>query len=240
MLLCCTAGEHHSLRISSAKCLNTTDNESDIADTDGNMHPAIQEIVPSPGVESRVFKLPPLAKSKLANNDSRALLDLPKLKRRSSSDSGFRTSSSYSCAGSDSDSPQSHEAISRLNSNRSLNIAKTHAVLVQYDSAYLGEVESISSLDSKPEADKNTHTRRSGTPNSLGIEESQVTENQELSAHDQLEEGIEDEEEGIIHIKPPKGWLKRVAYIFLFPLIVLLFFTLLDVKKPVSLACMPY
>ena len=54
------------------------------------------------------------------------------------------------------------------------------------------------------------------------------------------EEGKEDEgqtesePERLVHIKPPKSWHKRIQYVLFFPIIVLLFFTLPDVTKPVS------
>lgn len=42
------------------------------------------------------------------------------------------------------------------------------------------------------------------------------------------------DEEGIVHIKPPKTWCKRIQYVLFFPLILLLFFTLPNIRKPVS------
>ena len=56
--------------------------------------------------------------------------------------------------------------------------------------------------------------------------------------HEQTEEEGETEGESeperLVHIKPPKSWCKRIQYVLFFPIIVLLFFTLPDVTKPVS------
>ena len=247
---------HHTLRISSAR------NPSGMIDSEastGNHYPVITESMPTPGVEPKSFKLPPLARPQLLTKSStRTLLDLPN--RRSSNDSGFRTNSS--CAGSEIDSPTSHAAISRLNSDRSLVVTNSQAVIIASDLPYMEEVESVMFLDSKTEEDKNLFIRRrsfSDIPNRIHCsapslhtttacsnseekndskeetpEKSEdVEEGGESGEQDQKEE--EEEEEGIVHIIPPKGWVKRIFYILFLPLIILLFFTLPDIKKPVSL-----
>ncbi len=245
-----TAVEHRTLRISSAKNSETIDRGS----STGHIYPVITESTPSPGVEPKSFKLPPLTKPQLMTKSStRTLLDLPGSTRRNSNDSGFRTNSS--CAGSEIDSPISHEAISRLNSDRSLVITNSQAIFVAPDLSYMEEVESVLSLDAKNEEDKNSHIRRrsfSGTPSRMhcstsslrtataysNSKEREASEEECLSSPDNPEhlEGEEEEEEdeGIVHIIPPKGWGKRVAWVIFLPLIILLFFTLPDVKKPVS------
>ena len=247
--------EHHTLRISSAKHSEVMIN-SDVATE--NLYPVIKESMPSPGSEQRAFKLPPLTKPQLMTKSStKTLLDLPGFDRRSSADSGFRTNSS--CAESEIDSPLPHEVVSRLSSNRSLVISNSQAVFMAPDSPYMEEVESVLSLDNKTEEDKNLCIRRrslSSTPSRThrsvsplrttaacsNNKESEASREEDISSPDKPEEQEEvgeeegDEDEGIVHVIPPKGWLKRVAYVFLLPLIILLFFTLPDVKKPVSLS----
>lgn len=44
----------------------------------------------------------------------------------------------------------------------------------------------------------------------------------------------DEEDDGIVDIRPPKTWCKRIQYVLFFPLIILLFFTLPNVRKPVS------
>ena len=234
---------HHTLRVSSAKTSGMIN--SDVPT--GNLYPVITESTPSPAVESKSFKLPPLTKPQLMTKTStRTLLDLPH--RRSSNDSGFRTNSS--CAGSEIDSPTLlHGAISRLNSNRSLVITNSQAVIVAPDSPYMEEVESVISLDGKTEEDRNQYIRRrsfSGTPS--GMHYSAPSLHTTTACEDSKEECLsspneselvegeeeEEEDEGLVHIIPPKGWIKRVFYVLFLPLIILLFFTLPDVKKRVS------
>ena len=186
------------------------------------------------------------------NNSTRALLNLPSLKkRRGSIDSGFRTSSSY--AGSDVDTPISNEtSMSRFSSNRSSIVT---AIIMKQDSAYPEDVESITSTVDvvKNDRDKGVMMRRrslngsqsikSATPDasltSMGGEGTSITAEERAQSttsdkQEEVEEGDDDEDEGIVHIIPPKGWPKRIAYIVFLPLIILLFFTLPDVKKPVS------
>ena len=243
---------HHTLRISSAR------QNCEIIDCEAsgeNLYPVITESTPSPGpsIEPVSFKLPPLIKPQLLTKTStRTLLDLPN--RRSSDDSGFgRTNSS--CAGSVIDSPTSHGVISRRNSNRSLVITNSQAVVLEnYDpSQYTEEVESVLSLDCKTEEDKNQlFVRRrsfSRTPSEMhcsapSLHATTACSNGEKDVDIGKEERIEGEEpreeegeesEGIVHIIPPKGWIKRIFYVLFLPLIILLFFTLPNVRKNVSL-----
>ena len=215
---------------------------------DVNMHPVIQESASSPGTDGAHFKLPPLGHDKMAiTNDSRAHLDLPKLKkRRGSIDSGFRTSSSY--AGSDIDTPVSNDtSMSRFSSNRSSTVT---AVFVKQDSANLEEVESIASMEGgKDERDSRRMLRRRSltgsqsikcvTPHtslaSMNSDRSGAVEERGQSSENQEEEE-DDDDDRLVHIIPPKGWLKIIAYIVFLPLIILLFFTLPNVKQPVSLS----
>ena len=230
---------HHTPRVSSAKNSKIFDGEA----STGNLYPVITESTPSPAVEPKSFKLPPLTKPQLMTKTStRTLLDLPH--RRSSNDSGFRTNSS--CAGSEIDLPTLHEAISRLSSNRSLVITNSQAVIMAPDSPYMEEVESVLFLDSKTEEDKNQYIRRRSfsdtasrmhcsAPSLHTATACEDSKEECLSSPDKPEhvEG-EEEDEGIVHIIPPKGWIKRVFYVIFLPLIILLFFTLPDVKKRVS------
>ncbi len=48
------------------------------------------------------------------------------------------------------------------------------------------------------------------------------------------QEEPEFDEEGIVNIIPSKSWCKRILYVLFFPLIVLLYFTLPNVRKPVG------
>ena len=250
---------HHTLRISSAR------QNCEIIDGEAsgvNFYPVITESTPSPGpgpvIEPTSSKLPPLAKSRLLTKTStRTLLDLPD--RRSSDDSGLgRTNSS--CAGSVLNSPASHSVISRLDSNRSLVITNSQAVdLESYDpSQYTEEVGSALSLDCKTEEDKNQiFIRRrslSRTPGEMhssapalrvtttacsnGEENDVDVDKEERVEEGEGEEGKleeEEEEEGIVDIIPPKGWIKRIFWVLFLPLVIILFFTLPNVKNDVSL-----
>lgn len=235
-----TAIEHHTLRVSSAKNSETIDSEA----STGHLYPVITESTPSPGMEPKSFKLPPLTKPQLLTKSStRTLLDLP---RRSSNDSGFRTNSS--CTGSEIDSLISHEVISRINSDRSLVITNSQAMFVAPDPSNVEEeIKSVISLEEKPEEGKNPYIRRrsfNGTPSNGNEREANNEECpsppdnpehlKEEEEEDEEEEDEDEEDEGIVNIIPPKGWKKRIAWAIFLPLIVLLFFTLPDVKKPVS------
>ena len=233
---------HHTLRVSSANNSKVIDSEA----STGNLYPVITESMPSPAVELKSFKLPPLTKPQLMTKTStRTLLDLPH--RRSSNDSGFRTNSS--CAGSEIDSPTSHGAISRLSSNRSLVTTNSQAVIMAPDSPYMEGIGSVLSIDSKIEEDKSQYVRRRSfsdtasrmhcsAPSLRTTAACEDSKEECLSSPNKPErvEGEEEEEEdeGIVHIIPPKGWIKRVFYVIFLPLIILLFFTLPDVKKRVS------
>jgi hypothetical protein len=120
------------------------------------------------------------------------------------------------------------------------------------------EEESVLSLEIKTEEDKNQIIRRrsfSGSPSRMHSsapslhtttawsnggeeEEERDASNEESPASpgksEQVEGEKEEEQEGFVHLTPPKGWIKRIIYVLFLPLILLLFFTLPDVRKEVS------
>ena len=233
------------MRVSSAKDVEIN------TKTNGRLNPAVHEPVSSPDTpetETKALHLPLLAKEKGANNgeSSKMFLDLPTLNHRSNSiDSGFRTASS--CTGSEIDSSDVSMHMLRLSSKRSSIVTN---VFVKHDAVYPEEVESIFSLDEKTAAQSiqrgsldsgnSNNTATSGTSlHSRSASSSARNGDEEPSTYEQRGEDLadddDDEDEGIVHLIPPKGWLKRVAYVILFPLIILLFFTLPNVRNPVSL-----
>ena len=241
------AAEHHLLRVSSDKIFSFADSENVIMNN-GRLCPIIvQESEPYQGTK---FRLTPLDKDKVGNHSTTIspLLDLPARNQSSISiDSGIR-----SCNGLEIESPQPQEISSKRSS-----IVTT--VFVKQAPAYPEEVDSVLSLDNKTEDDKNLLVRkRSFSGPSSNTDTSKRTVQTDLSKKEEIddqisspcgrseEEGREengvvvvedddkDDDDGVVNIIPPKGWLKIIAYILLFPLIVLLFFTLPNVKKPVS------
>ena len=255
---------HHTLRISSARqnceiidCETSGENFYPvITESTPSPGPVIE-----PVIEPTSSKLPPLAKPRfMTKTSTRTLLDLPN--RRSSDDSGLgRTNSS--CAGSVVNSPTSHGVVSRLDSNRSLvitNSASQAANLETYDpSQYTEEVGSVLSLDCKTDEDKNqlfvrrrsfsktpdemhssaptlraTTACSNGEENDVDVDKEERVEEGEGEEEGELEEE-EEEDEGIVNIIPPKGWIKRIFWVLFLPLIIILFFTLPNVKKDVSL-----
>ena len=237
------------MRVSSAKDVNS--NETDTK-RNGRLNPAVHESLSSPDTpetETKALHVPLLAKEKGVNNgeSSKIFLDLPTLNHRSNSiDSGFRTASS--CTGSEIDSSDVSMHMLRLSSKRSSIVTN---VFVKQDAVYPEEVESIFSLDEKTAAQtiqrgsldsgNSNNTATSGTSlQSRTASSSARNDDEEPSTYKQRGEELaddddDDEDEGIVHLIPPKGWLKRVAYVILFPLIILLFFTLPNVRNPVSL-----
>lgn len=242
--------EHHLLRVSSDKMFSIVDSDSVVINN--QLHPIIvEEIKPIQGTELKSFGLKPLEKDKLTNHKNNSttitsLLDLPGRNQRSISiDSGIR-----SCSGLEIESPQPQEI-----SNKQSSIV---SVFVKQAPNHPEEADSVLSLDKKTEDEKNVIIRKrsfsgcssnndaSTTSLQTNSSKKEETDNQTPSTSGQSEEegreenGVvvleddNDDGEGIVNIIPPKGWLKIIAYILLFPLIVLLYFTLPNVKKQVS------
>jgi len=75
-------------------------------------------------------------------------------------------------------------------------------------------------------------------PQIISVQPSKTDNEDQDSNHDNKDDDDEDvgfsSETRFVNIIWPKGWKRRIAYPFLFPLIILLYFTLPDVNKPVS------
>lgn len=217
----------------------------------GRLYPVIQERPVSPEAETKAIDLLSLVNEKtktgIASESSRMFLNLPKLNQRSESiDSGFRTFSSYTGSEIDTSPFNDNESMSKFCSKRSSVVTN---IFVKQETAYSGEVESIPSIDNdnKSEEARHSQTSRRSLDNNMTTSGSDMSlhsistrmEEEELQSIEDKREAEEEssnegEDEGIVNIIPPKGWVKRIAYVFLLPLIILLFFTLPDVKKAVS------
>ena len=156
--------------------------------------------------------------------------------RRFSSDSGFKSTSAL---------PHSLSTIPPLPQIRSTST--TPSVFFSQSQLVTPEPpqSSHSSIDI-PIADGDVWSRRfisrgssSGSNNQRTIPVIQVDsaspEASEETQEQQEEEEPQLDEEGIVNIIPPKSWCKRILYVLFFPLIVLLYFTLPNVRKPVGL-----
>lgn len=245
------AVEHHLLRVTSDEIFSFADNEN-VVMNNGRLCPIIvQESEPCQGTKFRSFQLTPLEKNKVVNQSTiiSPLLDLPARNQSGISiDSGIR-----SCGGLEMESPQPQEM--PIISSKCSSIVTS--VFVKQAPVYPEEFDSVLSLDNKTVDDKNHLVRkRSFSGHSSNTDASKRTLQTDSSkienTDDQIpslscrsvEEGKEvvviedkindDDDDGIVNIIPPKGWLKIIAYILLLPLIVLLFFTLPNVKKLVS------
>ena len=243
------AVEHHTLRFSLAKISNTTDSNGVICNN-GRPYPVIiTESEPPLATELKSFQLPPLEINKPARNSTTSppSLDLPKVNGRSASiDSGIR-----SFYGTETESFQS---TSRSGSKRN---STTTNVFMEEDPACSEDAGEV--IDDKTESDQNQFVQKGGfsrhphatdssrtslSDQSSSAKREDMAENQTtLPSVEQEEEekgdtdadaDADDDDDGIVHIIPPKGLLKIIAYVLLFPLIVLLFFTLPNVKKQVS------
>ncbi len=62
-------------------------------------------------------------------------------------------------------------------------------------------------------------------------EEETVTKEESQETEEEMEEM---ENEGIVSLRPPKGWFNRIQWVLFFPLILLLCLTLVDSRQKVS------